>query len=112
MSEEARPTPIPWLWTYSGPVMSGKYHQPIAIAQYDAENLIAGCFGDVKGGEPVAIANAKLIVRAVNCHEELVAALKEITECAEHWKHWADYDRRPEALLRARTALAKAEKDL
>lgn len=56
-------TPGPWMHATAGATMRG-YSQPFAIAEHGKSNLIAGCFGDVKGGEEVAEANARLISAA------------------------------------------------
>jgi hypothetical protein len=64
---------LPWLHAPSGPVMKS-YSQPFAIAQRHEQNLIAGCFGDVKGGEEFAHGNSRLIVAAVNAIGELAKA--------------------------------------
>lgn len=76
--EEA--TPRPWRYAGTGKTMSEGYSQPFAIAEATGLNLIAGCFGDVAGGEKTAELNAALIVRAVNAHEGNIAALKEAEE--------------------------------
>lgn len=56
----AKATDGPWIYTTTGPVMRG-YQQPFAIAQESTANLIAGVFGDVRGGVEVAEANAHLL---------------------------------------------------
>lgn len=71
--------PTPWIFTPSGETMQG-YSQPFAIAETDKYNLVAGIFGDVKGGVETAEANAAFIVRACNSHEELLEALKQLVE--------------------------------
>lgn len=51
-------------------------------------------------------ANIGLIVRAVNCHDELVAALETMIARLDCRKKWEDPDR--EAYHAARSALARA----
>lgn len=50
--------------------------------------------------------DAKFIVRAVNCHDELVAALETMIARLDCRKKWEDPDR--EAYHAARSALARA----
>lgn len=68
-------------WSYhpSGENMRG-YSQPYGIAEYNSQNLIAGVFGDTRGGLPVAEENAKRIVKCVNMHDELVQMMKELDD--------------------------------
>lgn len=68
-------TPTPWLDTRSGPTMRDRYSQPFAILQDGKPNLVAGCFGDVAGGEEVAEANAAFIVEAVNSYDRSRATI-------------------------------------
>lgn len=68
-------TPTPWLMAPTGRKLQGQT-QPFAIAETGTFNLIAALFGDVKGGEEVAKANAAFVVRCVNSHADLVAALR------------------------------------
>jgi hypothetical protein len=61
---------------------------------------------------PVSEANAAFIVRAVNCHDELLAVLTEICESAgpAGWTRDATLSVVASAVIdRARAALAKAE---
>lgn len=94
-AEEAKHTPTPWIFTLSGMRMRDDYSQPVAIAQHGFGNLIAGVFGDVRGGEPVAKANAADIVRAVNAHDDLIAAVQFVLD------HIADPERTPRDLYSA-----------
>lgn len=79
---------------------------------------------DPLSGEEVAAANAALIVRAVNCHEDAMAVARALVkwfdECPEvygdlkkSWKHWVGAERQlaelKEAVDAARALLAKAE---
>ena len=99
--EVAAHTPGPWNFCTTGPVMKG-YQQPYAIAQIGERNLIAGAFGDVRGGEEIAHANARLISAA----PELLAALEETVSCFVGSTQW---DGEPPAQIqRARAAIAKA----
>lgn len=63
-TEQTQHTPGPWRYLQAGPTMRDKYSQPFAIGQVGRVSLIAGCFGDVYGGEETAEANARLIMRA------------------------------------------------
>jgi hypothetical protein len=66
--------------------MRENYSQTHAIVQWSEQNMIAGLFGDVRGGEDVAAANAALIVRAVNAFDPLVSALEDCRR--ELWDEW------------------------
>lgn len=62
---------------------------------------------DIKEAE----ANAKLIVKAVNCHDELVEALKDISDLDNHMI--GKYDGQIQwAVNRAKQALSKAQEEL
>jgi len=74
-------TARPWIHATAGLNMTKNYSQPYAIAEAGYANLIAGVFGDVKGGEEAAKANAALIVRAVNEYD----ALCKVAETAEEF---------------------------
>ena len=73
MTSGATPTPGPW-------VLAGRYIQGTEqdIGDGDVGRLnIATCAVDwSSNGDPEQQANARLIVRAVNCHADLVAALE------------------------------------
>ena len=98
---ENRHTPGPWRYSHAGPVMRG-YSQPFAIAQVGEANLIAGCFGDVRGGADTAEANARLISAA----PDLLAALEEIVRIGRsHGRYAANL---AAASLVATQAIAKA----
>ncbi len=73
-------SPLPWGVRQTGPVMAG-YTQPLAIVQDGEPNIIAGIFGDVAGGLPVAQANAHLITIAANNHEALRRVLQGLDDC-------------------------------
>lgn len=61
-------TPGKWHYAPTGKVMQG-YSQPYGIMQEGYENLVAGVFGDVKGGKEVAEANARLIAAAPTMYD-------------------------------------------
>lgn len=68
----------PWNSVPSGPIMRENYSQPFAISEQMRPNLIAGCFGDVSGGEIVARANARLIAACPEMYEALKEAIADI----------------------------------
>lgn len=69
-------TPTPWYFVPTGDRMKKKYCQPFGVTTYEKNpTLIAGVFGDVRGGESVAKTNAHHIVHCVNNHDALVEAL-------------------------------------
>lgn len=75
----AAATPGEWFKARSGKRMSADYSQPFGLlAEHDGNHcIVAGLFGDTRGGEPSAGANAALIVAARN---SLPAMLTEIRE--------------------------------
>ncbi len=81
-AQGAQHTPTPWKSATSGANMRENYSQPFAVFQGEA-NLVAGVFGDVRGGQGAARANAEFIVRAVNSHAELLMALVELVDAAK-----------------------------
>jgi hypothetical protein len=68
-------TPGPWTAAPTGEAMRG-YSQPFGVASVADPTLVAGVFGDVRGGEEAARANARLIAAA----PDLLAALKALTQ--------------------------------
>lgn len=76
MSDKA--TPRPWRrpgWPESTNLMMAgdvrPYAQPIGVSGDSSQCAVANAYGETA---EQATANADLIVRAVNCHDELVAA--------------------------------------
>jgi hypothetical protein len=84
-------TPIPWYAT-------GKHVQSAAINE---DNYVCEAEGN---SEEQANANAELIVRAVNSHADLLAALKELLAD----KYLAD-PINADRMAKTRAAIAKAE---
>ena len=87
------PTPIRWLFNESSGVISdARTGKPIVFISGSEE-------------EPESLKRGRLIVTAVNCHEELVGALEEM--CA--WlAGWAEVGSAGPAYERAQAILAKA----
>ncbi len=78
--QEPQHTPPPWYatGTYHSPPPHGFYCSPVEVEQGASHiagsgNIVAYAYGKTP---EEAIANAALIVRAVNAHEELVGALR------------------------------------
>lgn len=70
---------------------------------------------DVPGGIDVAEANARHIIRCVNAHDELIAALGNLADCVERRLNELrqgglifDMTEFPDLCLLARTAIARA----
>jgi hypothetical protein len=100
----AKHTPTPWWVAQSaGPGI-------LAVDAIDPAdgNLFAVCeiFGinDMREHSPEAEANAAFIVRACNCHNQLVAALKALYDAVD-----SSVELTPEIMRQARAALAAAE---
>lgn len=66
-------TPGPWISASTGSQMKS-YSQPFGVIRLNSRQLVAGCFGDVEGGEDQAKANARLIALA----PELLGHLKKV----------------------------------
>ena len=102
MTSGAKPTPGPW-------VLAGWYIQGTEqdIGDGDVGRLnIATCAVDwSSNGDPEQQANARLIVRAVNCHADLAAALRAFLGWHENGSPSEDEDH---VVHEARAALAKA----
>lgn len=105
-SAKAAHTALPWHKCPTHGRMLETYSQTRAIVQAGKANLIAGVFGDVAGGEETAEANAELIVRAVNNHADLLAALIEAQATLLH--NGIDTGPLPGISQRIRSAIAKA----
>lgn len=75
---ETKHTKTPWGACPAGVNMRENYSQDFAVYEAGTSaNLIAGLFGDVKGGAETAEANAALIVKAVNAFDELITFVIE-----------------------------------
>lgn len=80
-------TPTPWLLGQDGKMNYTIYaneHNPIAVTQSAVESAASGR----------SFRNAAFIVKAVNCHDDLVLALKNAMREASYledrgWKHHA-----------------------
>jgi hypothetical protein len=83
--DTSKHTPTPWRASDSvGPNMQS-YTQSACVTGLGEHRMkiIAGCFSDI-GGVDVAAANAAFIVKAVNSHEQLVAAARQaLAECVD-----------------------------
>ncbi len=108
MSKHQEPikyTSGPWASGITGSTMQEKYSQPYAIYQYGKENLIAGCFGDVRGGYKTAEANAKLIAVC----PELLEHLKIVTDLCVSYANKLDISGEYiDQIIRARAVIKKA----
>ena len=101
MSEHSKHTPLPWRYERANP------------SPTTGEHLIAGgkpgYLAEVRDcGSGDVAANAALIVRAVNCHSDLLEALKAIVAGLSFGddEGLVEY---AEPMIAARAALAKAE---
>lgn len=107
-------TPIPWDWRTNP-------HDPHRVTVLGADMparqpkdangsfVIADCYGPDKHD------NARLIVRAVNCHDDLLSALESMLrnhDCLSMAKcAGKNEDRWPDAASQARAAIAKAKSE-
>jgi hypothetical protein len=109
----------PWLFSASGAVMQG-YSQPFAIAEAGKPNLVAGCFGDVRGGHETAEANARLIAAAPDLYlvaqfDECLDEMKRCGSAAEFlqdhgWDMQGPWTAEEWVREKRRAAIAKAER--
>lgn len=87
---DTKHTPGPWrFFDNAGKNMQG-YCQPSGVTG-TGENLgqlVCGCFGDVRGGEDQAKANARLIAAA----PELLGALKKAERIIQKLAGWSGND--------------------
>lgn len=107
---EQQHTPTPWdLYT-----KLAKPHEPYSLIDADGA-IVAVILWHPDTMEPEeADANAHFMLRAVNSHEVLVAALKEAREVIKAWRGpdaWEIYDRHSPEMIRLNRALALAEKE-
>lgn len=106
----AKHTPGPWMWTVAGPHMADDYTQPYAIAEHGKANLIAGVFGDVKGGDETARANALLITAAPDLKHGCTEALNALLDYVERLEKQGCTMGYGRAVIRLLTvAISKAE---
>jgi hypothetical protein len=96
-------TPLPWTW--------GKFDDEIHIVPLRGEVIAKVCFRNSTVGKLPAEANARFIVRAVNAHDDLLAACRQAEILLQ--KIVLDADT-PEEVFKCGSALvaaiAKAEK--
>jgi hypothetical protein len=91
MSEQKQHTQTPWV-NVNGTLIRGPHGEAVAATKWSTY--------------PSAIeyeANARFIVTAVNCHDELLATLKDV------WEFWAGGDAPKELEDKIVAAIAKAE---
>jgi hypothetical protein len=91
-------TPVPWQFAPTGKVMTDSYSQPFGVAEAGTGNLVAGVFGDVKGGKEVAEANARLIAAA----PDLLGTLQTIVDGLGEFLKPAELDKAIAVLKKAR----------
>ena len=91
------PTPRPWNVTETNPIQ-------VVQASFDEGGAIVICNMLAPASNESAMADARLIVKAVNCHDELVSALAYAIEYIENWCDNGYYDT---AIKYGRAALDK-----
>jgi hypothetical protein len=101
----------PWTVTRSKMATDGAFDYAISA---DGAPVIAEVFGrDANGGWPNAEANADFIVRAVNCHDELLAALLSCASILPRYRgagEFPSHDEELDAVLEdVQDAIARAE---
>ncbi len=98
-------TPGPWNDASTGEKMRKEYSQPYGVAQLGVPNLIAGVFGDGRGGEDAAKANAK----AIGALSDLLAALELLFDgCQQAQKNGLNQPQVNGGMILAKSALIKA----
>lgn len=107
-------TPTPWMVSHAD--VAGPAQQLVWIdAEVAPSEGIADLYHRTKDGEFVvkrdAEANAAFIVRAVNAHDDLVAALRQIIEAEDSYREYVGDlkidDPLADAVKAAKTLLAK-----
>lgn len=107
---ESKFTPGPWRMNGpTGPTMQS-YSQPFCIAGTGefAYTLIAGCFGDIKGGTEIAEANARLIAAAPDLLEALEHIVNAVAICTDDHGNLTAEICQADDFRAARAAIAKA----
>jgi hypothetical protein len=98
MSEKHTPTP----WR----VFTSKDGRYLGVGEETGDGILANGYGMWRDGDE-AIANAALIVRAVNSHAELVAALESAVDLLEQARREANYDLDPYETDESKTTIGK-----
>ena len=76
-------------------------------------NIFMNDGGDAARSDDERFANARLIVRSVNCHDELLAALKQAKDIIKIWhgsNAWEIYDNQSPEMKMINAAILKATK--
>lgn len=97
------PTERPWQQHDDHPMYGKDYGATIWTSRGPGHGLVADCRNCVVGTREVQLANAKLIVLAVNNHDALVDALEGLFRMDNHHQGHPDLDN--EAVSKARSAL-------
>jgi hypothetical protein len=109
MKSETKYTPTPWKdKQYGEPIRPGAAGRWPSVAGADGY-AVADCNMSSRS-ESEAMANTAYIVKCVNCHEELVAVLKQMVEEFGFSKtHIGLVHAERQAIMKAEQAIAKAE---
>lgn len=95
MSNSNQCSPLPWVVSYT----ANHVFVESALRHFVCERVRSD----------IADADAELIVRAVNCHDELLAALEECVEVLSFLETRTSVRTNPPTLEKARAAIAKAK---
>ncbi len=113
MTEKATPRPIrddDWFIEEQGEFTS--IGAEVLIYGKDGDVVVGVCGSMGLGIE--AIDRARHIVKCVNCHDELLAALERAKECIKIWHGdiaWEVYDKHAPEMKLINAAIAKARKE-
>lgn len=103
-------TPTPWVLGVPN-IPNAEYTEHVGISGPDDGFIFAEVFNDGLSPKGEVTANAKLIVRAVNSHADLLAAAKRVVDLldSQYLRGNGDGGRVNHAFSQLNSAIAKAE---
>lgn len=108
MKTETKTKPTSTPWAVESNVMAGGVNHLAITARHERVNWMPCSITPMRLARPIDEANAALIVRAVNCHEDLLAALQLILPMAHGYARNNPVGNNAAFIEQARAAIAKA----